>query len=82
MDHGHLSMVAQKFPWVFAEAKRNACGTDVKFCRRQRVITPLRLGRALTAICASQHVATLADLHGGFNALWGTTVTSKAFYNQ
>jgi len=37
MDHGHLSMVADKFQWVFSEALLNACGTDVKFCRRQRV---------------------------------------------
>jgi Transposase DDE domain len=54
----------------------------VKFCRRQRVITPFRLGLALTATCASQHVETLADFHGGFHALFGTTVTYKAFYNQ
>jgi hypothetical protein len=82
MDHGQLSMVADKFQWVFSEALLNACGTDVKFCRRQRVITPFRLGLALTATCASQRVETLADFHCGFNALFGTTVTYKAFYNQ
>ena len=53
-----------------------------QFCRRQRIITPFRLGLALTATCASQSVATLADFHRGFNALWGTTITYKAFYNQ
>jgi hypothetical protein len=36
---------------------------------------------ALTATCASQRVETLADFHRGFNALWGTSVTYKAFYN-
>jgi Transposase DDE domain len=82
MDHGHLSMVADKFQWVFSEAQLNACGSDVKLCRRQRVITPFRLGLALTATCASHRVETVADLHCGFNALWGTTVTYKAFYNQ
>ena len=41
MDHGQLSMVADKFQWVFSETLLNACGTDVKFCRRQRVIQPL-----------------------------------------
>ena len=82
MDHGQLSMVAEKFQWVFSEALLNACGTDVKFCRRQRVITPFRLGLALTATCASQRIETLADFHCGFNALFGTTVTYKAFYNQ
>src|SRR5207248_4188817 len=82
MDHGQLTMVADKFQWVFSEPLLNACGKDVKFCRRQRVITPFRLGLALTATCASQRVETIADFHCGFNALFGTTVTYKAFYNQ
>src|SRR3989442_2338427 len=82
MDHGHLSMVADKFQWVFSEPLLNACGKDVKFCRRQRILTPFRLGLALTATCASQRVETIADFHCGFNALVGTTVTYKAFYNQ
>jgi len=82
MDQGQLSMVADKFQWVFSEPLLNACGTEAKFCRRQRIITPFRLGLALTATCASQPVETLADFHRGFNALWGTTITYKAFYNQ
>jgi Transposase DDE domain len=82
MDHGQLSMVADKFQWVFSEGLLNTCGKDVKLCRRQRAITPFRLGLALTATCASQHVETIADFHCGFNALFGTTVTYKAFYNQ
>ena len=65
-----------------SEPLLNACGKEAKFCRRQRIITPFRLGLALTATCASQSVATLADFHRGFNALWGTTITHKAFYNQ
>ena len=82
MDHGQLSMVADKFQWVFSEPLLNACGKEVKFCRRQRVITPFRLGLALTATCASQRVETIADFPCGFNALFGTTITYKAFYNQ
>ena len=82
MDHGHLSMVADKFQWVFSEALLNACGTAAKFCRRRRAITPFRLGLALTATCASQRVETLADFHRGCNALFHTTITYKAFYNQ
>src|SRR5256885_4905794 len=82
MDHGQLSMVADKFQWVFSEPLLTACGTEAKFCRRQRILTPFRLGLALTATCASQPVETLADFQRGFNALWGTTITYKAFYNQ
>jgi len=82
MDHGQLNMVADKFQWVFSEPLLNACGTEARFCRRQRIITPFRLGLALTATCASQPVETLADFHRGFHACWGTTITYKAFYNQ
>jgi hypothetical protein len=82
MDHGQLSMVADKFQWVFSEPRLHACGKDVKFCHRQRVITPFRLGLALTAICASQRVETIAAFHCGFHALFATTVPYKAFYNQ
>jgi hypothetical protein len=82
MDHGQLSMVADKFQWVFSETLLNTCGKDTKFCRRQRTITPFRLGLALTATCASHRVETLADFHRGFNALCDTTITYKAFYNQ
>ena len=82
MDHGQLSMVADKFQWVFSEPLLNACGTEAKFCRRQRIITPFRLGLALTATCASQRVDTLADFHRGFNAVFDTMITYKAFYNQ
>ena len=81
MDHGQLSMAADKFPWVFSESVLNACGKEVQFCRRQRVSTPLRLGVALTATGASQPVETIADFHGGVHALFGTTITSKAFSN-
>jgi hypothetical protein len=82
MDHGHLRMVADKFQWVFSEALLNACGTDVKCCRRERTMTPFRLGLALTTTCASHRVDTLADFHRGFNAVCDTTMTSTAFYNQ
>jgi hypothetical protein len=82
MDHGQLSMVADKFQWVFSASLLNACGKEVRFCRRERVITPFRLGLALIATCASQRVETIADFHCGFNALFGTSITYKAFYNQ
>src|SRR2546421_4506643 len=82
MDHEQLSMIADKFQWVFSEALLNACGTETKFFRRQRIITPFRLGLALTTTCANQSVETIADFHCAFNAFWGTTISYKAFYNQ
>src|SRR6266566_4661458 len=82
MDHGQLSMVADKFQWVFSEALLNACGKETRFCRRERIITPFRLGLALVATSASQHVDTLADFHRGFCALLDVTISYKAFYDQ
>jgi len=75
-------MVADKCRWVFSEPLLNACGKEAKFCRRERLITPFRLGLALTATAASQQVETLADFHRSFNALWGTQVSDEAFYKQ
>ena len=82
MDHGQLTMLADKCQWVFSESLLNACAKDVRFGKRQRIIMPFRLGLALTATCASHRVETLADFHRGFNALFDTTITYKAFYNQ
>ena len=82
MDHEQLSMVADKFQWVFSETLLNACGKETRFCRRERVITPFRLGLALVATSASQPVDTLADCHRGFCALWDVTLSYKAFYDQ
>src|SRR5262245_1713438 len=82
MEHGQLSMAAEKFQCVFSEVLLNTCGKDARFCQWQRTITPFRLGLALTATCASHRVETLADFHRGFNVLFDTTITYKAFYNQ
>ncbi len=82
MDHGQLSMVADKFQWVFSEALLNACGKETRFCRRERLITPFRLGLALVATSASHSVDTLADVHRGFCALWDVTISYKAFDDQ
>src|SRR5438128_1807525 len=82
MDHGQLSMVADKFQWVFSEALLNACGKETRFCRRERLITPFRLGLALVATSASHSVDTLADFHRGFCAFLDVTISSKALYDQ
>ena len=78
MDHGHLRMVADTCPWVFAASLLTACGKDGTFCRRERTMPPCRLGLALTATCAGQRVETLADFHRGCHALFDTTLTYQA----
>jgi hypothetical protein len=72
-------MVADTCHGVLSEPLLNACGTEAKCCRRQRLITPVRLGLALTATYASPPVETLAAVHRGCKALGGPPMTSHAF---
>ena len=39
MDHGQLTMIADKCQWVFSESLLNACAKDVRLGKRQRIIT-------------------------------------------
>ena len=82
MDHAQLSMVADKFQGVFSEALLNACGKETRVCRRERIMTPFRLGLAVVATSASHPVDTLADCHRGFCALLDVTISYKALYDQ
>jgi hypothetical protein len=82
MEHGHLSMVADQCQWVCSEPLRNTCGPEAPFGRRQRLITPLRLGLALTTTCASQAGETSAACPCAFHTFGGTTIRAHAFYNH
>ena len=81
MDHGPLRMSADKFQGVFSASLLTACGQAGRLWRRQRVRTPLRVGLALTATCASQRAETIAAVPCSFHALFGTTVPYQAFDN-
>ena len=82
MDHGHLRLVADQCQGVFAASLLNACGTDVRFGRRARGLTPVRGGLARTATGASQRAETIAACHGGFQALCGTSIPAQACYHH
>jgi hypothetical protein len=82
MDPKQLSILANKFQSVFDASRLDARGNDLKFCQRQRLITPFRLSLSVVASMASQRVQSIADLHRDFNALWEMEVSYKAFYTQ
>ena len=82
MRRSDLSNFVARFKRVMSEERVNALGREVRFCQRERVITPFRLALSLIASCATMRVDTLADIQRCFNALFGTTVAYKPFHNQ
>src|SRR4029077_8543164 len=65
---------------VLDEDVLNERGQQVGFAKRERLLTPLRLGLSVVASMATQQVQTLADLHRQFHALWALESDDNAFY--
>jgi hypothetical protein len=82
MGREQLSKFVNQFKRVMSPERVNELGRTVRFCRRERVITPYRLAVSLLASCATMRVESLADIQRCFNALFGTTVAYKPFHNQ
>lgn len=71
-----------KLKGIFSESGLNDLGRAVGLCKRQRVVTPYRLGVLLVSLFASRRVETIADIQRGFSALFGEQVEYKPFHNQ
>ncbi len=82
MEREELSTLAARFKRVLSETELNALGREVRFCRRERTLTPFRLAVAIVGSFALHPVETLADLQRAFNALFDTEVEYKPFHNQ
>ena len=82
MDRQHLTTMAHKFQSVLDEAVLNERGQALGWVKRQRLITPFRLGLSVIGSMATQQVRTIADLHRQFNELWELDTDYKAFYKQ
>src|SRR5438132_9561998 len=80
MDRQQFITMANKFQSVLDEDVLNERGQQVGFAKRERLITPFRLGLSVVASIATQQVQTLADLHRQFNELWELESDYKAFY--
>src|SRR5438552_1162582 len=76
MDHGQLSMVADKFQWVFSESLLNACGKDTSHSRSSPCsLYPRSHGNALWTVYVS--IGGICRLYGGPNGQdspWRSTV--------
>ena len=82
MEPKQLSIMARKVQSVLDASTLDTRGDHLKFCQRQRLITPCRFALSVVASMATKQVYSLADLHRDFNALWDMEVRYKAFYTQ
>ena len=82
MEQRHSSKVVRQFKRTFSETALNALGKSLRFCVREREVTPHRLALGLIEVLATPGAATIADLQRAFNALCGTAVQYKPFHNQ
>ena len=71
-----------RFKRAFSEQELNRLGKEVRYCQRERVVTPFRLVMTMLSTLSSRKVETLADLQRGFNALFGERLAYKPFHNQ
>ena len=82
MDPQQFSTMANKFQSVLDADVLNERGKQLNLFKRERLITPFRLGLSVVASMATQQVQSIADLHRQFNELWELESDYKAFYNQ
>lgn len=82
MDPQQCIIMANKFQTVLDEQVLNERGKTLGFVKRQRLVTPFRLGLSVIGSMATQQVQTIADLHRQFNELWGLNTDYNAFYKQ
>lgn len=82
MDRQQFTTMAHKFQSVLDEEILNERGRALGWVKRQRLITPFRLGLSVIGSMATQQVRTIADLHRQFNELWELDTDYNAFYKQ
>ena len=82
MDLQQSTIMANQFQAVLDADVLNARGKQLGFAKRERLITPFRLGLSVVASMATQQVQTLADLHRQCNELWELESDDNAFYKQ
>ena len=82
MEHHNVSRISKQFKKTFSEDGLNELGKAVRFCLRERAVTPFRLAMGLIEVFADATVDTIADIQRAFNALCKTNVQYKPFHNQ
>src|SRR4029434_4237869 len=82
MHRQQSTIMANKCQAVLDADVLNERGQQVGFAKRERLMTPFRLGLSVVASMATQQVHTLVALHRQLNELWELESDYKAFYKQ
>ena len=82
MERIEVSTVTKQFKRTFCESRLNELGKAVRFCLRERTVTPFRLVMGLINVMSTPKIETIADVQRAFNALCETDVQYKPFHNQ
>ncbi|MGK0169898.1 MAG: hypothetical protein ACI9W2_001621, partial [Gammaproteobacteria bacterium] len=82
MERIEVSTATKQFKRTFCESRLNELGKAVRFCPRERTVTPFRLVMGLINVMSTPKVETIADVQRAFNALCETDVQYKPFRNQ
>ena len=82
MEQQNINRISRQFKKTFSEDGLNELGKAVRFCLRERAVTPFRLAMGLIEVFAASKVDTIADIQRAFNALCKMNVQYKPFHNQ
>jgi hypothetical protein len=82
MNKIYIKQLGNKCKKFFSEKTLNDLGKSLKLASRCRQITPYRLGMAFITVLSQHEIKTIADLHRGFNNLFGINIAYKPFHNQ
>ncbi len=82
MNKIYIKQLGNKCKKFFSEKTLNDLGKSLKLASRCRQITPYRLGMAFITVLSQHEIKTIADIHRGFNNLFGVNIAYKPFHNQ
>ena len=82
MNKVYIKQLGNKCKKFFSEQTLNDLGKSLKLATRCRQITPYRLGMAFITVLSQHEIKSIADLHRGFNNLFGVNIAYKPLHNQ
>lgn len=82
MNKVYIKQLGKKCKKLFSEQTLNDLVKVLKLATCFRQITSYRLGMGFITILSQHEIKSIADLHRGFNNLFGVNIAYKPLYNQ